>query len=59
MHDSTSAGEQISLFGTMQSDHLSAPLPVPIGGSARGYQELFAPLAIPTTAEQTYGQPHG
>jgi hypothetical protein len=32
MHDSTSAGEQISLFGTMQSDHLSAPLPVPNGG---------------------------
>ena len=28
MHDSTSAAEQISLFGTMQSDHLSAPLPV-------------------------------
>jgi hypothetical protein len=23
-----------------------------IGGSARGYQELSAPLAIPTTAEQ-------
>jgi len=25
----TSTGEQISLFGTMQSDHLSAALPVP------------------------------
>jgi hypothetical protein len=25
-------------------------------GSARGYQELFVPLAIPATAEQTYGQ---
>ena len=26
------------------------------GGSARGYQELFAPLAIPATAEQAGGQ---
>jgi hypothetical protein len=26
------------------------------GGSARGYQELFAPLASPTTAEQPDGQ---
>jgi hypothetical protein len=26
------------------------------GGSARGYQELSAPLAIPTTAEQAGGQ---
>ena len=31
--DSKSAGEQISLSGTVYSDHLSAPLPVPIGGS--------------------------
>ena len=27
-----------------------------IGGSARGYQELFTPLAIPAKAEQTRGQ---
>jgi hypothetical protein len=26
-----------------------------IGGSARGYQELFAPLASPATAEQADG----
>jgi hypothetical protein len=58
MHDSTSAGEQISLFGIMQNDHLSAPLPVPNGGSARGYQELFTPLAIPAAAEQTRPGPY-
>jgi hypothetical protein len=28
----------------------------PNGGSARGYQELSAPLANPTTAEPTGGQ---
>ena len=28
----------------------------PNGRSARGYQELFALLAIPTTAEQVCGQ---
>jgi hypothetical protein len=30
-HDRTSAAEQISLFGTVHSDHFSAALPVPIG----------------------------
>jgi hypothetical protein len=33
-----------------------AQSPVQIGGSARGYQELSAPLAIPATAEQAGGQ---
>ncbi len=28
----------------------------PNGGSARGYQQLSAPLAIPTTTRQTWGQ---
>jgi hypothetical protein len=30
--------------------------PAQSGGSARGYRELSAPLAIPTTAEQVGGQ---
>ena len=33
-----------------------APAGVQSGGSARGYQELFAPLTIPATAEQACGQ---
>jgi hypothetical protein len=33
-----------------------ALIATPNGGSARGYQELSAPLAIPATAEQAGGQ---
>ena len=37
--------------------HHSAPSAAPNGGSARGYQELRAPLAIPATAEQAVARP--
>src|SRR5207237_9290403 len=39
-------------IGTQQPSVDHGPLKVQNGGSACGYQELSAPLAIPTTAEQ-------
>jgi hypothetical protein len=37
---------------------LSGPIAVQIGGSARGYQELSAPLAILAKAGQAGGWPY-
>ena len=39
-----------------KSDRPRTEVGVQIGGLARGYQELFTPLAIPATAEQTRGR---
>jgi hypothetical protein len=37
------------------TDHTEGTVPIQIGGSARGYQELFAPSAILATARRTAG----
>ncbi len=46
---------QIDLFGSGHIAPWQTAARAQIGGSARGYQELFAPLAIPTTAKQADG----
>ena len=56
MHDRASADEQIRQICVHGARCLLGLSAVQIGGSARGYQELSAPLAIPTTAEQAGAQ---
>jgi hypothetical protein len=43
---------QIELICASSTHKRQGPAAMPNGGSARGYQELSAPLAIPATAEQ-------
>ena len=47
------AAAQNFQFGLPQTDGQGTKIGAPIGGSARGYQGLPAPLAIPATATQT------
>ena len=48
---------QNGTIGAPRAGQYDQPLSVQIGGSARGYQELFAPLAIPTTASRHAARP--
>jgi hypothetical protein len=48
---------QIALPGAAGTDVLRR-LADHAGGSARSYQKLLAPSAIPTTAEQAAGKPY-
>jgi hypothetical protein len=52
-HHRISAGGEIGLFGTVQTDHLSAELPVPIGGAARGYREQVTMLRTRSITSDT------
>jgi hypothetical protein len=49
-------GAQITPLCVTTPTDPSVPRKRQNGGSARGYQELLAPLAIPSTAEQAGGR---